>query len=157
MLFPHQKRHFIKVAPLVVAGSLLFLTGFGCRPNQPDILEKIENVELSYWQVWQNSFDIQPLIDDYEKLYPNVKINFRNLRFEEYEAELLKAFAEDRGPDILSIPHDWIGLYRELIAQQPQIAEIQRVIMRPPGPGGLKPTVAEVYQEQVPLITARDI
>jgi ABC-type glycerol-3-phosphate transport system substrate-binding protein len=70
---------------------------------------------------------------------------------------MLKALAEDRGPDIFSIPHSWIGLYGNIIAPEPESVSIQRVVIKPPGPGDLKPTIEKIYTEQVPLLRPRDI
>lgn len=140
---------------IILLSALLLLTGFGCKPRI-DIGE-VENIELSYWQVWHNSFDLQPLIDEYQKLYPNVKIYFKNLRFEEYEAEMLKALAEDKGPDIFSIPANWIGLYENIIAPEPEAAIVQKVVIKPPGPGDLKPTIAGIESESAVFLKPRDI
>ena len=143
------------IIKITLLSALLLLTGFGCKPRA-DIGE-VENIELSYWQVWHNSYELQPLIDEYQKLYPNVKIYFKNLRFEEYEAEMLKALAEDKGPDIFSIPHNWIGLYENIIAPQPESATVEKVVIRPPGPGDLKPTIAGIESENAIFLKPRDI
>ncbi|MBI4359987.1 MAG: extracellular solute-binding protein [Candidatus Jacksonbacteria bacterium] len=134
---------------------VLIFSGFGCRKRIP--IESIEPITLEYWQVWNNSFDIKPLIEKYEKENPTIKIHFRNFRFEEYEKEMLLAFAQDRGPDIFSIPHDWIGLYQNSIAAAPERVEIKRAIMQDPKPGELEPTIREVITETTPIVSARDI
>lgn len=134
----------------------MLLTGFGCKPT-PQELADVQNINLTYWQVWNNSVEMQPLIDEYTKLYPNVQISFRSLRFEEYEQELLKAWAEDRGPDLFSLPHDWLPLYANVIVPSPASAKIQRVIMREPGIGELAASVQNVYTEEVTLLTSADI
>jgi len=147
-----HKSSFIKI---VFLSLILLLTGFGCKKTQQ--IEDVDIIELSYWQVWQNSFDLEPLIKKYEQLYPQVRINFRNLRFEEYEQEILKALAEDKGPDIFSIPHDWVGLYKNIIAPQPDRVSIKQVILKEPGPGDLEPTIQDVYTKNELLLTPRDI
>ena len=143
------------IIKIILLSTLLLLTGFGCKPRL-DIGEA-ENIELSYWQVWHNSYELQPLIDEYQKLYPNVKIYFKNLRFEEYEKDMLKALAEDKGPDIFSIPANWIGLYENIIAPEPERATVQKVVIKPPGPGDLKPTIARIESENVVFLAPKDI
>ena len=140
---------------ILILPPVLLFAGVGCRPPQGTF--EIEKVTLNYWQVWQDSKDLEPLIKKYQQLYPQVTIHFRNLRFEEYEEEILKALAEDRGPDIFSIPHDWIGLYRPIIEPMPKEAAMTRVQLRAPGPGEVEPTVEKVYQEKTNLLTPRDI
>ena len=132
-----KKSFFMKLSLIAV---LFAFTALGCKPTAQELAE-VEEITLHYWQVWQNSFDMEALIEEYERLYPNVKIHFRNFRFEEYELEMLKALSEDRGPDIFSIPHDWIGLYRNRIAPQPDVANVQRIIKREPGPGEIDPVI----------------
>lgn len=144
---------FLKFTSIVIA--LIFLAGFGCRKRIP--IESIEPVTLEYWQVWNNSFDVKSLIEKYEKENPTIKVRFRNLRFEEYEKEMLIALAEDRGPDIFSIPHDWIGLYKNSIYPAPEFVEIKRAIMQDPKPGELEPTIKEMVTERVSVISPRDI
>lgn len=141
---------------LSLISIFLLLTAFGCKPTADDAA-KIEPFTLSYWQVWQNSVDMSGLIEEYQKLYPYVKIDFRNLRFEEYEQELLKAWAEDRGPDIFSLPHDWIGMYEKVIVSSPKSVRVKRVVMREPGIGELEPKVDQIFDEDTPLVDANAI
>lgn len=142
----------IKLFIILIA---LIFTGFGCRKRIP--IESIEPITLQYWQVWNNSFDMKSLIEKYENANPTIKVHFRNLRFEEYEKEMLTALAEDRGPDIFSIPHDWVGLYEKSIAPAPESVEVKRAVLQEPKPGELEPTIKEVVTERVPVISSRDI
>ena len=142
---------------LIVIVALALLTGFGCKKDTGVLANKLEDVHLTYWQVWQNSFDIQPIIKKYNQLYPQVKISFRNLRYEEYEEEMLKALAEDRGPDVFSIPHDWIGLYKNIIAPQPESVSVKRPIIKQASGTQLEPTIEQIVTDQSTLITAREI
>ena len=142
---------------LIVIVALALLTGFGCKKDTGVLANKLEDVHLTYWQVWQNSFDIQPIIKKYNQLYPQVKISFRNLRYEEYEEEMLKALAEDRGPDVFSIPHDWIGLYKNIIAPQPESVSVKRPIIKQASGTRLEPTIEQIVTDQSTLITAREI
>ena len=143
------------VIKIIIIFTMLMSFGFGCRKRIP--IESIEPVTLEYWQVWNNSFDMKTLIEKYEKANPTIKVRFRNLRFEEYEHEMLTALAEDRGPDIFSIPHDWVGLYEESIAPAPESVEIKRAILQDPKPGELEPTIKEVVTDRAAIINARDI
>ena len=55
----------------------------------------------------------------YSALHPNVTINYRSFRYDEYENALLNAFAEDRGPDMFSIPSTWVTKYETKIEPMP--------------------------------------
>jgi multiple sugar transport system substrate-binding protein len=69
--------------------------------------------------VFDDEGAFEDIIKSYEGLHPNVTINYRRLRAEEYEAELIRAFAEGRGPDIFSVHHTKIGEMRSLMQGMP--------------------------------------
>jgi ABC-type glycerol-3-phosphate transport system substrate-binding protein len=93
-------------------------TGFGCKFNifSPN---NAQPVTLNWWGVWETSADVADLINGFQTLHPTVTIKYKKFRYEEYENELLEAFAEDRGPDLYSIPATWIRKYQTKITPQP--------------------------------------
>lgn len=134
----------------------LLLSACGLQPTVEKL--KLPEVTLNYWQVWQDSFDIKPVIEAYQKNYPQVTINFRKLKIEEYETEMLKALAEDRGPDIFSIPADWIGMYQKnVIEPMPAAVQVDQVIMRQPRAGELEPKLDKIVKTTHQLLAPRDI
>ena len=52
-------------------------------------------------------------------MHPNITIEYRKLKPEEYEQALLEAWAKDEGPDIFSIHNSWVGKYQDFIAPLP--------------------------------------
>lgn len=105
-----------------ILGTLLLisLTGAGCTKG-PDAatLAAAKRVTLEVWGVVDDVDVYAGVLSAYRTEHPNVQINFRRLRVEEYESELLNAFAEDRGPDIFLIHHDWVGKYLPKIVPMP--------------------------------------
>ncbi len=95
-------------------------SGFGCRwnPFEGD-KELYEPVTLEYWGVWDSPGQINPLIVNYQASHPTISINYRNLRYEEYEQKLLEAWAEDRGPDVFAIPVTWLKEYQHRLEPMP--------------------------------------
>ncbi len=81
-------------------------------------------ITLTYWRVFDGDDAIRGIISAYQKKHPNVAIQYRRLRFEEYETELVNALAEDRGPDIFSIHNTWIGKYEPKIEPAPDTRKI---------------------------------
>jgi len=99
---------------------VLITTGAKCQSLPANtIAGSPKPVTLEYWKVYEESFNISDLISNYQKQYPYVTINFKNFTPEEYENELLKAFAEDRGPDIFSIHTTWMKKYQSLNLPMP--------------------------------------
>ena len=102
------------------AGVLLFVAGCGAVSPVP------KPVTLEYWGVWNEASDIEPIIQAYEQKYSHVKINYKKFRFDEYQDELITAWAQDRGPDIFSIPNSWVRAYGEFITPMPEATTMTR-------------------------------
>lgn len=98
--------------------SLLVTTGQGCLGGGEDPSE-IEKIRLSYWRVFDGEDTFDQIIDSYRLLHPNVTIDYRKLRFDEYEEELIRAFAEGKGPDIFSMHNTWMHEYQDLMDPLP--------------------------------------
>ena len=100
---------------------VLSTTGFSCTliggSSDDDLL--LKPITLEYWRVFDPSDSVDDMIAAYRKLHRNVTINTRTFRYEEYEQQLLDAFAEDRGPDIFSVPNSWVDRYRTKILPLP--------------------------------------
>lgn len=103
---------FLLLATLVVVGQ-----GCGTPNAAPPGASK--PVTLDYWRVLDDSDAFDEIIKAYRALHPNVTINYRKMRLEEYERELLNALAEDRGPDILSIHNTWVRSYQSKLLPAP--------------------------------------
>lgn len=106
-----QLRSYVLLGVLVLA--LPFL-GLRCKRNV-----ELRPVTLQYWRVFDDQDAFKDIIAAYQQQHPNVRIEYRKLRYEEFEQELLEALAEDRGPDIISIHNTWIGEYASKIAPLP--------------------------------------
>ncbi len=97
-------------------------------PTQP--------ITLKYWSAFNDQEDVAGIISAYQAIHPNVTIEYRKFRFDEYEKELLNALAEDRGPDIFSLHNTWVGGYVSKLAPMPQVLNVQRVQNQKKGLGG---------------------
>ncbi|MBI3626523.1 extracellular solute-binding protein [Candidatus Uhrbacteria bacterium] len=131
---------------LVTAGQSC-LKGGSTAANQ-----SYKPVELNYWRVFDGVDTLQPLFDQYNKLHPNVIVHYRQLRFEEYEKELVNALAEDRGPDIFSIHNTWIRGYQSKLTPLPA----KTILPTPVQVGTIKKEiVVELHTE--PSLTLRQL
>lgn len=98
--------------------ALVFL-GFSCAPPGQEAAQRARPFTLKYWTVFNEEEQIQPLIDAYRQLRPHVTVEFKKLRFEEYERMVLNGLAEDRGPDVLSLHHAWLPEWRDRLLPVP--------------------------------------
>lgn len=90
--------------------------------------ERMKPITLNYWRVFDGRDDFQEIIKNYNALHPHITINYRRLRFDEYENEILHALAEDRGPDIFSIHNTWLRKYQYKIEPMPPVTRMPYLI-----------------------------
>lgn len=109
-----------KLIILSLLAIFLLSSGFGCKGTDQQTQEAMAPVTLTYWRVFDESDAFQEIIAKYKTLHPFINIEYRKLRYEEYEAELLNALAEDRGPDIFSIHNTWVKKYQSKLAPLPE-------------------------------------
>ncbi|MFH2063444.1 MAG: extracellular solute-binding protein [bacterium] len=102
------------IASIIV--SLAFV-GAGCLGGQE---MQLPQVSLQYWRYDDPAEAVAPIVDAYRQAHPNVKIEVRSFRAEEYEHELLVALAENRGPDIFSLPNVWLTGWRSKLLPLPE-------------------------------------
>lgn len=111
----------LKKSKIAVIGLLIFLVfnGSACRLLSKDVQQAVKPITLKYWRVFDDSDTFDEVIAAYRVLHPNIQIDYRKLRPEEYERELLNAFAEDRGPDIFSVHNSWTRGYQSKLLPLP--------------------------------------
>lgn len=110
---------FKKITILFLLAVFVLTSGFGCKLTGSGTAEAMKPITLTYWRVFDGSDAFQDIIAKYKALHPYITIDYRKLRYEEYEKELLNALAEDRGPDIFSIHNTWIKKYQSKLAPMP--------------------------------------
>lgn len=103
-------RKNIKLLLLVCIFVLFVSTGCKYVPNE--VSNRMQPVELNYWRVWDGPDTFAPIIEKYNELHPFVKINYKLVRYSEYEQKLLEAFASNRSPDMFSIHNTWTRKYK---------------------------------------------
>ena len=130
----------------------LITSGFGCKGLSAEEQEAIKPIALNYWRVYDDSDSFSDIIAAYNALHPNVAINYKKLRPEEFETELINALAEDRGPDMFSIQNTWLTAYQSKILPMP--ASVRVVSQRTEG-SYQKKLVVDIAN--VPTPTAKQI
>lgn len=121
-----MSNHYFKKIILLLVAAVLMTSGFSCKliPGQKTPAALTKKIELSYWGVWDEASFLQPVINDFQALHPNVTVKYRRFRYQEYEQQLLEAWAEDRGPDLYSIPAEWLKKYQSRITPQPESVKL---------------------------------
>lgn len=114
---------------IIFISIFLITTGLGCKGISKEQQEATKPISLNYWRVYDDSDSLTEIITAYKLLHPNININYRKLRPEEFQTELLNALAEDRGPDMFSIHNTWLPAYQTKILPLPPFLKVafQRV------------------------------
>lgn len=99
-----------------------------------------EAVELTWWKPFDDPRLVQPLIDEFQKEHPNVRVKYVQKNIETYEDEVLQALAAGNGPDIFSIHNDWLPKHQDKLV--------------PAGASG--PTLRE-FKEQFAAVASADL
>lgn len=119
----------------VLLASLLFL-GAGCFGGGGPV---VSNMELTYWSTDADAEAMQAVIAEYRKIHPNIGITLTVMRKDDYKTKLLEALAEDRGPDLFTLPNtDMIGWKAKLLPMPEKISIATRTV----GDDGKVTTVA---------------
>lgn len=132
----------------VILASILVITGAGCssEPAAPAPTASLQPVTLQYWGVFTDTDDMSVLIGEFTKKHPNVQVQYRKFRPEEYEQKLLEAFAEDRGPDVFTIHNTWLTKYKSKLTPMPD--KIAYPIFVKSGGGISEKTTVEMKEMQ---------
>lgn len=110
---------FKKITILSLLIAFILTSGFGCKAPSATTQAAMTPLTLTYWRVFDGPDAFEETITKYKALHPFITIEYRKLRYEEYEAELLNAMAEDRGPDLFSIQNTWLKKYQSKLAPMP--------------------------------------
>ena len=140
--------------------TLLFLfvfimsSGFQCTINpfakKP---AQLNPVKLTVWGVYENNDDLKILFDKYTQIHPTISFEYRKFRPDEYEKQLLEAWAEDRGPDIYFLPNNLIGKYQNKITPLPQQITLPYREVKSGGIGSFQKTDIIDYVKKVSTIS----
>lgn len=110
MSFTKQQIIFLGLAGLLIIAFLVILFAGGRQST--------EKINLTVWGiddelVWDGA------IFSYQKLHPNVRIQYTQLAPETYEKELINALAAGRGPDIFMLNNRWLVKHADKISPMP--------------------------------------
>lgn len=78
------------------------------------------NVTLTYWGLWEDQETIQPLIAEYERAHPNVKIEYTKMAAkDQYKEKLLQRSKNGKGPDIFRFHNTWLPQLSDVASYLP--------------------------------------
>ncbi len=112
-----NKKQKIRIMSLFLLVVMFTTIGLSC--SKQGETGALTPVKLVFWTVHDTREAYNEIINDYRALHPNVSIEFKQLKPEEYKDELIKSFALDQGPDIFSLHNTWVNEYLNLLEPMP--------------------------------------
>ena len=107
----------MKKLSILLLFTLLVTVGAGCTGGTSTA--SFDDIDIVIWRVFDDDDTFDAIIDNYRALHPNISVEYKKLRYDEYEDELIQAFAEGRGPDVLSLHNTWLPDYQVLLEPMP--------------------------------------
>lgn len=112
----------IVLGVLVLGGILFLILGRKTTPTTPNntnpqtngggTIDTSKETNLTIWGVFDDGSIFQPLIRDFNKKYPNIKITYAKKSYADYESTMVDAIASDQGPDIFNVSNFWLPKHK---------------------------------------------
>lgn len=81
---------------------------------------RLAPVTLTYWGLWEPESIMAPIIADYEKTHPKIKISYQRQSPKQYRERLASSLARGEGPDIFRFHNTWLPMFNRDLAPVPQ-------------------------------------
>ncbi len=105
------------VVSAVIIVLLLILLGCVSRGKNKPKKEDGGPITLTYWRPFDEKEVFDPIIEDFQKENPNIKIEYKKIApYSEYQQKLVEAIASGSGPDLFAIGNTWIPQYQNKLA-----------------------------------------
>lgn len=119
--FAQDSRKKLIVVIAVIIFILMFLFALisivkrlGAKPADK------KNVTLSYWGLWEAETVMQPILDEYKRLNPEVTVNYIQSDPKQYRERLQSAIDRGEGPDIFRYHNAWLPMFLTQLAPMPK-------------------------------------
>ncbi|OGM09563.1 hypothetical protein A2159_00245, partial [Candidatus Woesebacteria bacterium RBG_13_34_9] len=76
--------------------------------------------EIIWWGIEHDEVVYQPLIDEFEKVNPDIKIVYKKQSPQDYRQRLSSSLVSEKGPDIFEIHQSWIPMFTKELSLLPE-------------------------------------
>lgn len=108
---------FALIAIVLLGVGQLFWVNFKRITQKPQVPG--EPGEIVWWGIQHEEEVFSPLIEEFEKKNPRVKIKYQKQSSKEYRERLANALAQGVGPDIFEIHNTWPVMFRDDLSALP--------------------------------------
>lgn len=75
----------------------------------------VGNAKIKYWGLWEDKSTIQPIIDDFNKKYPNIKVEYKIQDIKQYRDKLTTQINNNAGPDVFLFHNTWLPMFTNIL------------------------------------------
>lgn len=111
-----MKYIFIGLAVLIIVVILILVIRFIAGSKNTST---VKDVTLVYWGLWEEEDIMEPLINEYEKKNPHVKIEYEKRSPQDYREKLISWSQKNNGPDIFRFHNSWLPELKSVTAPIP--------------------------------------
>lgn len=108
------------IAGVLVIGLIVFAVSklFGTKsPSKP--ASGGQTITLTYYGLWEPSSVMKPVIDEFEKQNPGIKISYQLQSPQDYQDRLKTALESQNSPDIVRLHSTWLPLFAKNLFPAP--------------------------------------
>lgn len=80
---------------------------------------KNEAVVLTYWGLWEDKQVVEPIISDFQRQNPNIKIDYIKQDIKQYRERLVTRIDNGTGPDIFRFHNSWLPMFLKILVPLP--------------------------------------
>ena len=81
--------------------------------------KSVSTTTLVYWGLWEDFPQMQPIISDFEREHPNIKINYSKQDIKQYRERLVTRSNNGNGPDIFRFHNTWVPQILDILLPLP--------------------------------------
>jgi multiple sugar transport system substrate-binding protein len=77
-------------------------------------------VTISYWGLWEEENLVKPVIAEFERKNPNIKVSFTKQTSQNYRPRVQSQIQEGNGPDVFRIHNSWLPMFDGYLSPAPE-------------------------------------
>ncbi|HOX96368.1 MAG TPA: sugar ABC transporter substrate-binding protein [Candidatus Woesebacteria bacterium] len=100
----------VLIGALVIAGIVFGLSKIFSGQSSTKSASTTQTVTLTYYGLWESSAVMKPVIDEFEKENPTIKISYQLQSSQDYQDRVKTALESQNSPDIVRLHSTWLPL-----------------------------------------------
>jgi len=109
MKLGHRRIEQVRTLSSVVLIGVFGLLATGCSFGKQNTPTAASKIPLRIWRLDQPADPIRDALNQFAKTYPTTALTYQKNTIDNYELSAISSLASGTGPEIWSIPNDWLG------------------------------------------------